>query len=125
MEKILAGAVYFHPQLKKLDIRNFYYVIPVKDEILDVRNNIFSHLNGSQIEELDISMNGVIFITPGISQYLPNLKTLMSTNNRWAFPENMYFSVHWQIHGYTHLWSVSNLVANHRMNIAVLGSRDL
>ena len=85
MEDILRRTVHFHPKLKKLNIRNFYYLIPVKDEILDVGTNIFSHLNGSQIEELDISMNGVICNTPGISQYLPNLKTLVSTNNEMGF----------------------------------------
>ena len=91
MEGILAGTVRFHPQLKKLDIRNFYYLIPVKGEILDARNNIFSHLNGSQIQELDISMNGVIFNTPGISQYLPNLTTLVSTNNEIGFSKKYGF----------------------------------
>ena len=80
MEDILNGTVRFHPKLRKLHIQNFYYPIPVKDEILDAGTNIFSHLNGSQIEELDISLNGVIFSTPGLSQYLPNLKILFNTN---------------------------------------------
>ncbi len=92
MEEILRGTVLFHPRLKKLHIRNFYYLIPVEDKILDVSNNIYNHLNGSQIEELDISLNGVIFNTPGISQYLPDLKTLVSTNNEIGFSETFgYF----------------------------------
>ncbi len=80
MEDILNGTVRFHPKLRKLHIQNLYYRIPVKGEILDASANIFSHLNGSQIEELDIFLNGVIFSTPGLSQYLPNLKILLNTN---------------------------------------------
>ncbi len=81
MEDILRSTTVFHPRLKKLLIRNFFYPVPVKDNLSDVASSILQPLNGSQIEELDISMNELVFNTPGISQYLPNLKVFRSINN--------------------------------------------
>ncbi len=81
MEDILRCTSVFHPRLKKLLIRNFFYPVPVKDNLFDVASSILQPLNGSQIEELDISMNELVFNAPGISQYLPNLKVFRSINN--------------------------------------------
>ncbi len=80
MAGILNKTVHFHPNLKTLLIRNFYFRIPIDGELLD-RGSERLRLQGSRIEELNISDNRAFFGGSGISRYLPHLKSLRNSNN--------------------------------------------
>ncbi len=65
-----------------LRLRNFQYPsLASADEFVDLRNDILRHLQGSRLEELDVSQNGLIIFSPGFTQFVPSLKRLICQDN--------------------------------------------
>ncbi len=56
-------------------LRNFQY------DFLDLRRDILRHLEGSHLEELDVSQNGLIIFNPGFTEFVPSLKRLICQDN--------------------------------------------
>ncbi len=68
--------------VKTLRLRNFQHPNPVSaHQFVDLRHDILRHLEGSHLEELDVSQNGLIIFNPGFTEFVPSLKRLRCQEN--------------------------------------------